>query len=495
MANSLGNIKSLFSNVKTRTIIIITGIILFLIIIVGLLGFKKANNTGAAANLKKPSNIASVPGIETTTPQYALNQQQVNEKNYQQAQATQGTAVPTVINQQGLNNGMSPSDYNVGLNNSNGQGTGVNNGIANGSTDYGANANTTGANGDMNASDMQALLAQQKAQLDALQQKVDATANQEQQQQLQQTQSAMQQQAQQLLSSWNSSENVPTQAFVQGTAATTAGNNNPVSGGLNNGTQNNAGTINNTNNNGMSNDIMIKSGTIFFATLDTSVNSDEPGPILATIVSGTYKGSKLIGSIQQSPEIPGSNGPTALIISFNTMNVPFIANSIGISAVAIDPDTARTALASDVDHHYVQRYGSLFASSFLEGWGESISQAGTNITVSPFGGTSSTAPTLTAGQQVAAGLGQVGQSWGQELGDTFNRQNTVTINAGIAMGILFLSDVSSAGNTSTLPAPTTTTSTPTSATAGATANMANSMAAATNENNNPTIAAVPPPAT
>lgn len=486
MANSLGNIKSLFSNVKTRTIIIITGIILFLIIVVGLFGFKRANNTAATASLKKPSNIASIPGIEATSPQYAQNQQQVNEKNYQQAQATQGTAVPTVINQQGLNTSTSPSDYNVGLN-PNGQGIGGN--VNSTGTGTGANGDNTGtANGNMSASEMQDLLAQQKAQLDALQQKADATATQEQQQQLQQTQSAMQQQAQQLLASWNGGENAPTQAFVQGTYATTTATSTTQST-TTNGMQNNNGSTNNTIDNSPPSDIMIKSGTILFANLDTSVNSDEPGPILATVVSGTYKGTKLIGSIQQSPEIPGSNGPTALILSFNTMNVPSIANSIGISAVAIDPDTARTALSSDVDHHYVQRYGSLFASSFLEGWGDSISQAGTNITVSPFGGTNSTAPTLTAGEQVAAGLGQVGESWGEQLGETFNRQNTVTVNAGIEMGILFLSDVSSAGNTSTVPAPMMITS---SSPATTVSSSTNSVETATN---NTTIAPVPPPAT
>ncbi len=42
---------------------------------------------------------------------------------------------------------------------------------------------------------------------------------------------------------------------------------------------------------------MIKAGTIMFAVLDTAVNSDEPGPILATMVSGKYKGAKLIGRL------------------------------------------------------------------------------------------------------------------------------------------------------------------------------------------------------
>ena len=40
-----------------------------------------------------------------------------------------------------------------------------------------------------------------------------------------------------------------------------------------------------------------------------------------------------------------------------------------IDAFAIDLATARTALASDVDHHALERWGSLLAASFLEGYG------------------------------------------------------------------------------------------------------------------------------
>ena len=43
-----------------------------------------------------------------------------------------------------------------------------------------------------------------------------------------------------------------------------------------------------------------------------------------------------------------------------------------IQAVAIDPQTARTALAGQINNHYLLKYGTLFASSFLQGVGSSL---------------------------------------------------------------------------------------------------------------------------
>ena len=64
-------------------------------------------------------------------------------------------------------------------------------------------------------------------------------------------------------------------------------------------------------------DIYIKTGDILFAVLETSVNTDEPGPILATIVSGKLKGSKIIGSFT----LPSN--ADQIVITFNTLSMPW----------------------------------------------------------------------------------------------------------------------------------------------------------------------------
>ncbi len=176
-----------------------------------------------------------------------------------------------------------------------------------------------------------------------------------------------------------------------------------------------------------------------FAVLDTSINSDEPSPILATIVSGKYKGAKLIGSFT----LPSN--ADKLVISFNTMSIQSAPSTTSISAYAIDPNTARTALSTYTNHHYFTRYGALFASTFLEGFGNAFQSANTTITIGGTGGVQSTTIQNGIGRSIlenaVIGLATLGQQWAQVAQQQFNRPTTVSICAGTGIGVLFTQDV------------------------------------------------------
>jgi intracellular multiplication protein IcmE len=184
---------------------------------------------------------------------------------------------------------------------------------------------------------------------------------------------------------------------------------------------------------------IIKTGDILFAVLDTSVNSDEPGPILATIVSGKLKGTKLIGSFN----LPSN--ANKMVITFNTMSVPGAAKTTSISAFAIDPNTARTALSSRTNHHYLMRYGSLFASSFIEGFGNAFQSANTTVTIGGTGGGNNITVSNGVGrstlENAVIGLATVGKSWSQQAQQLFNTPTTVEVYSGTGLGILFTQDV------------------------------------------------------
>ena len=176
-----------------------------------------------------------------------------------------------------------------------------------------------------------------------------------------------------------------------------------------------------------------KAGTIYNAVLETGINSDEPSPVLAKIVSGPLKGARLIGSIQTVGK--------KVLIQFTSMNVPSLDNSIAFNAYAIDSDTARTALASNVDNHYLLKYGVLFASSFLSGYAEALSRQNTTTTTSGLGTTTTQGP-IPSKDIAKVALGNVGtavsQSFGQEIQ---NMKPTITVNQGSPIGILLLSDL------------------------------------------------------
>ncbi len=411
MASRLDNISQLFSNFRTRSIIIVTLVILGLAILVGIIRIikfssgTKADNTITA--LTSAPTGKTVPGLSPTSPEYTQLQDQLNQQRLQEAAQTGGSSIPTITYQ----SPDTPNNSNADLG------------------DGGNPAPAATAPVDPQVQALQQQVAQQNEQLQAV-------AQQQLQQASQDKSQAMRNQAQKLLSAWSQSPNQQLEMSADD------GSDNTTMGGR-------GGRLGPDGKPLASAASLIKAGDIIFAVLDTQVNSDEPGPVMATLVLGPYKGAKLLGSLGNAKTLPGTNGAESLILRFSVMSFKGFSRSIGISAVAIDPDTARTALASDVDHHYMLRYGSLFASSFLEGYGNAASQAGSSTTQNPDGSNFTQYPDASPKREVASGFGQVGTSWGQQIGQIFQRPNTITVDAGTGVGILFLTDVSQDSTTQT----------------------------------------------
>jgi type IV secretory pathway VirB10-like protein/polyhydroxyalkanoate synthesis regulator phasin len=185
--------------------------------------------------------------------------------------------------------------------------------------------------------------------------------------------------------------------------------------------------------------VLIKAGAIIFAVLDTTVNSDYPeAPVMATIVSGAYQGAKLLGKLntQKGP----SGQLDRVTLSFTLMNTDEWPASKSIQAYAIDPDTARTVLASQVDYHYLKRFGAIIATSFVRGYADAINNSGATTTTGIFG-TSSTRPQFSPGEKLATAIGQIGQTLGTVTQNYVNTPPTVRVDSGVGLGILFMADV------------------------------------------------------
>lgn len=257
-----------------------------------------------------------------------------------------------------------------------------------------------------------------------------AAYNQQRQTKITELVAAMEAQKSQAMQAWNE---IPQQVMVQGEWS------QKQPSGANGTTGADGKTVNGKTIDDAANaEIILKAGTILFATLDTAVNSDEKGPITATIVSGELKGSKLMGamSVQTDSE--------TIALNFSAINMPKEKKSMGISAVAIDPDTARTALASDVDHHYLLRWGSLFASSFVQGYASAVASAGQTQTVSQGAAgtvTTTSSPALSGRQQLFQGIASIGTKWSDVVGKNFDRPITITIDQGTGIGVLLTADL------------------------------------------------------
>lgn len=185
---------------------------------------------------------------------------------------------------------------------------------------------------------------------------------------------------------------------------------------------------------------LIKAGSILFAVLDTAVNSDYPdSPVMATIVQGPLKGAKLLGKLVTTKSI-ASGQMDRISLNFTIMNFDSWPKSRTVTAYAIDPDTARTVLASSVNYHYLQRFGAIMATSFLQGYASAITNSAATTTTGIFG-TSTQTPELSPGNRIAVGLGQMGQTLGAVTQNYVNIPPTVRVDSGVGLGILFMADV------------------------------------------------------
>jgi intracellular multiplication protein IcmE len=278
-----------------------------------------------------------------------------------------------------------------------------------------------------NTRQLQEILKRQQSQM----------ADQRYQQKIQQRTTAMLSAATQALQDWKT---IPSQVYVSGNEQkAAAGGKALLTGEETETSMISAESVSATTT--KTSQAIIKAGDVIFAVLDTSVNSDEPGPILATVVSGKLNGAKLIGSFT----LPSN--ADKMVISFNTMSVPGASKTTAINAYAIDPNTARTALSSRTNHHYLLRYGSLFAATFLEGFGNAFQSANTTVTIGGTGGVTDTTIQNGVGRSIlenaVIGLATLGKSWGQVAQQQFSTPTTVDVFSGTGVGVLFTQDVAS----------------------------------------------------
>ena len=183
----------------------------------------------------------------------------------------------------------------------------------------------------------------------------------------------------------------------------------------------------------LKNSDVYKAGNVILAVLDTEVNSDEASPVMATIVQGSLKGSKVIGNFQLVSQ--------KLLLKFSVVSIPRLDGSVAINAVAIDPETSKTAMASSVDNHYMLRYGTLLGSAFLSGLGQAVQTSGTTVQSNPTqGNITQQGATSTLGKTIIA-VGTMAQAFGTAMGDKVNTPPTVKLNAGVSVGLLLMADL------------------------------------------------------
>ena len=169
-------------------------------------------------------------------------------------------------------------------------------------------------------------------------------------------------------------------------------------------------------------------------------------PIYATIVDvlpngrrGPLDGARIRG------EVSYSRDDAAIVFDQATLASGL---EIPISAVAISEQDGRTGVAGDVDRHRLSRYGSLFLSGLIEGYGE-VAQIrlregdrdGTTIVNTGDGDIRIEADDRdepSDGEIVAGAVRPIGNRLSDAAASNFDRPFTITAPAGMGFSLVFL---------------------------------------------------------
>lgn len=372
------NIKGLFSNPQTKPIIIITGALL-----VGMIGiaiFKQGRTADedvpAAASVNGAPAVEHQPGVNDS-PAHTVLQQQANAKQIEQAKAHAQTSLPTLTSNQDINQPilLPPGPQQTP-------------------------APTTPAQPTLQ---FQAPVQQQLIQQPVIATPVTNVAQQPAQQPVKQEVSHdIQKRIEDYLNYWGPKDvlfqeyTVTNQQEKQWEAPKEVAQDAASTAQVSLASAQAENKVR-----------FVRAGTTVPGVLITPLNSDAPGPVLAEISSGPLAGARLIGTMKVAKN--------SLLVTFSTISKPGWPDTYSVKAVGMSVDKS-TALASDVNNHYVQKYFGMLGGSFLTGYGDAMQQVGSVTYLDPTsGGVVSQSSELDAGQisQSAQGnvLSEVGKDW------------------------------------------------------------------------------------
>ena len=177
--------------------------------------------------------------------------------------------------------------------------------------------------------------------------------------------------------------------------------------------------------------VLMPAGRGVYARTVLAASSDQGGPVIVEALSGPVAGNRMTGSFERREE--------RLVVKLNSMTLQD-GTQQSIDALVIAPDSMETSVASNVDQHYTSRFVLPVAAAFVAGLGQAFAQSNQTVVAGPLGGATAF-QRLNLGQQLGVGAGVAGQQLGAILHDAAPKGPTVTLDANVNVGVVFLAPV------------------------------------------------------
>jgi intracellular multiplication protein IcmE len=177
--------------------------------------------------------------------------------------------------------------------------------------------------------------------------------------------------------------------------------------------------------------VLMPAGRGLYAHPVLALSSDQASPAVFEADSGPIAGDRMIGSFSRQND--------RLIVRINS--VIHNGEQISTEGVVISPETMEASVASGVDQHYLTRFILPAAAAFVQGLGQAIATtSNTTAVLSPFGGAATTT-NLNIDQQLGVAAGAAAANIGSTLNQAAPKGPTITLDANVAVGVMFLSKV------------------------------------------------------
>lgn len=178
--------------------------------------------------------------------------------------------------------------------------------------------------------------------------------------------------------------------------------------------------------------VLIKTGNTMYAALTSPVNTDEGLDVTATIYGGKWNKSVLIGKVVRTAD--------NINLIFTTLAPQDERPTMKINAIAIRESDASRGMATDIDRHILQKWGSLFVSSVMSGYAKPFQNVGQ--TTYSNNTTTQTKNEPSNKEIFASTIGDIGQNASSEIKKGFDREDTYSTPNNTGFALFFLDDVS-----------------------------------------------------
>lgn len=199
-----------------------------------------------------------------------------------------------------------------------------------------------------------------------------------------------------------------------------------------------AGGLSGTNASGMPlgdvDKVIVSAGSIVYGQLMNQLNSDLPGPVLVSLLSGPFAGGRAIGQLEVKSEY--------IILTFSKVIKDGVVYQV--QGVALDEETTLTGHRTDIDRHYFTRIILPAAAEFIKGYAGAAAETATSTTTTSGGGVAQDNPAPDAREQVFAGVEEGADQLSGILEDNAERPVTIHLDKGTTLGILFIDSVTTA---------------------------------------------------